>query len=202
MLSSVSALLSCPLTPQGKLKFSSICRHHQYSNVWPSGATLQQPLMRAGITKLLHVSCEEQRLENPEEPAAARGDVPEAAAWGAHQGGAGVCDRHHVSTETIGAGRRRGATSLLLFQSRPDRRVESKHTINISTPTTESDTAPSISGCVVLFDVFSSLLLQLTVETSTTSGYFQHSRNFTTHFPSCLLHLLTVNFCLWFKGQC
>lgn len=43
-------------------------------------------------------------------PAAACTDVPEAAAGGVHQGGAGVSDRYHVSTETIGAGRRRGAT--------------------------------------------------------------------------------------------
>lgn len=84
-------------------------------------------------------------MENPEEPAAAFTDVLEAAAGGAHQGGAGVCDRFRISTETIGAGRRRGASSHLLFQARMGRHVERKHTVNISTQTTEIDTAPSIS---------------------------------------------------------
>lgn len=75
--------------------------------------------MRGGIAKVLHVlSAVKRRAGKPRRagPAAACTDVPEDAAGGVHQGGAGVSDRYHVSTETIGACRRREATNHCYFK--------------------------------------------------------------------------------------
>lgn len=63
------------------------------------------------------VCCEDEGWKTQKSLASSCTDVPEAVAGGVHQGGAGVSDRYHVSTETVGAWRRREATNYHYFQA-------------------------------------------------------------------------------------
>ena len=97
------------------------------------GATLQQPVMKGGITQLLHLLFDaRRRVRKPRSAgsAAACADFPEAVE-GVHQGGTGVSNRYHVSADTVGAGWRRDFTKPLSISSLSsmDGHVERKHTV-------------------------------------------------------------------------